>query len=57
MEKELYVLYEQNEMPKFLYLTKGEASLVEEILDFVSDSVGVDFDKITNYDIFEVKEN
>ena len=55
MKKELYVMYMYGSEPRFLNLTKGEANLVEDILDFVS--VEVDFEKVANYDIFEVMEN
>jgi hypothetical protein len=52
MKKELYVLYLPCSEPRFLNLTKGEANLVEEILDLVS--VEVEFEKVANFDIFEV---
>lgn len=55
MEKELYVLCLLGAEPRFLKLTKGEAELVEEVLDLVC--VEVDFEKVANYDIFEVREN
>lgn len=55
MKKELYVLYLPGAEPRFLNLTKGEADLVEEVLDLVS--VEIDFEKVANYDIFEVMEN
>lgn len=55
MKKELYVLYLPGAEPRFLNLTKGEADLVEEVLDLVS--VEIDFEKVANYDVFEVKEN
>lgn len=55
MKKELYVLYLSCSEPKFLNLTKGEANLVEEILDLVS--VEVEFEKVANFDIFEVMED
>lgn len=55
MKKEIYVLCQTNNMePRFLLLTKGEAKLVEDVLDYVS--ADVDFDKLSNYDIFEVIE-
>ena len=55
MKKEMYVMYMPGSEPRFLNLTKGEADLVEEILDFVC--VEVEFEKVANYDIFEVEEN
>lgn len=55
MKKELYVMYMPGSEPRFLNLTKGEADLVEEVLDLVS--VEIDFEKVVNFDIFEVMEN
>ncbi len=55
MKKEIYVLCQTNSgEPRFLLLTKGEAELVEDVLDYVS--ADVDFEKLSNYDIFEVIE-
>lgn len=55
MEKEIYVLCQTNNCePRFLLLTKGEAKLVEDVLDYIS--ADVDFEKLSNYDIFEVIE-
>ena len=52
MKKELYVFYLPGAEPSFFNLTKGEADLVEEILNLVC--VEVEFEKVNNYAVFEV---